>query len=118
MRSAGRGGGGCSCTITVIIGDVVEEPKSLEVSRRLNREPYDVPNGFVECRVRSVPEQVRLLRVLQVILNVGHLVVYGQEVLHCHFRALFDSSETKQPLFSWFFGGGKRLTEYVGWLGS
>lgn len=47
----------------------------------------------METRVGSATEAHWLLLVLQVILDVAHLVVYGEELLHCHRGALLDSAK-------------------------
>ena len=53
-------------------------------------EREDVAHGFVEARVSTAPVDDRLVLVLEVVFDVTHLVVDGNEVVHGDVGALFD----------------------------
>lgn len=44
----------------------------------------------MEALIGTAPQQVGLLRVRHVVLNMAHLVVCSQEVIHGHFGAHLD----------------------------
>lgn len=48
----------------------------------------------MEARVGSVTEGHRLVLVLQKILDVAHLMVHCDQVIHSHNSALFDPGDT------------------------
>lgn len=52
--------------------------------------------------VGSATEAHWLVLVLQVILDVAHLVVYGEELLHCHRGALLDSAKGLKKIIDGF----------------
>lgn len=58
-----------------------------------NGERQNIANRLVETGVGSATEAHRLVFVLQVILNVPHLMVYSKELLHIYCRALLDPKE-------------------------
>lgn len=48
--------------------------------------------------VGSTTKAHRLVLVLQVILDVPHLMVYSEELLHCHCGALLDPEEREASI--------------------
>jgi len=56
-------------------------------------ERQNIADSLVETGVGSAAEAHRLVLVLQVILDVAHLVVNGKELLHRYCSALLDPKE-------------------------
>lgn len=50
----------------------------------------------METRVGSITERHRLVFVLQEVLDVAHLMVHRDQVIHRHNSALFDPGDTNK----------------------
>lgn len=82
------------CKLTVIIFYFVQEADALQMSWCGHRQSEYVTDGLVEAWVGSITEGHRLLFVLQEVLDVSHLVVDCDQVVHGHHGALFDPEGT------------------------
>lgn len=75
---------------TRVIDDLVQQAKFVQMSRRGDGERQHIPNGLVEARVGTLAQGDRLVLVLQVVLNVAHLMVYCGQLVHGDPCALLD----------------------------
>lgn len=82
-----------SASPTVVVLNFVQEADAVQMFGRGHREGKDITNGLVESRVGSVTEGHRLIFVLQEVLDVAHLVVHRDQVVHSHNSALFDPGD-------------------------
>ncbi len=82
------------CTFIVI--HLVQQANALEMFRCGNGQGQYVTDGLVESRVGAVTERDGLILILQEVLNVAHLMVHGDEVVHGHHRALLDPWDGKR----------------------
>ncbi len=82
-----------SCTFIVL--HIVQQANALEMFRCGNGQGQYVTDGLVESRVGAVAERDVLILILQEVLNVAHLMVHGDEVIHGHHRALLDPWDGK-----------------------
>lgn len=57
-----------------------------------------IANGLMEARVGSIAEGHRLVFVLQEVLDVAHLMVHCDQVIHSHDCALFDPGDTNEAV--------------------
>ena len=82
----------------MVVLHLVQEADGLQVLGRGHRQGQHVADGLVEARVGAVSEGHRLVLVLQEVLDVAHLVVHGDQVVHGYHRALLDpeSGSTKK----------------------
>lgn len=87
--------GGCH---TFILSITAEQTDFLEVAGGGDREGQDIPDGLVEARVGPAAEGHGLVLVLQVVLDVAHLMVHCEQLLHGHRRALLDPAVSKTAL--------------------
>lgn len=79
--------------ITCVGSRRFEQPDGFQVFRCRDGERQNVADGLMKARIGSAPEAHRLVLVLQVVLDVSHLVVHGEELLHRHCGALLDPEE-------------------------
>lgn len=87
--------GGCH---TFVLSGIVEETNFLEVAGGGDRQGHDIADGLMEARVGPAAEGDGLVLVLQVVLDVTHLVVHREQLLHGHRRALLDPAGWKQSV--------------------
>lgn len=76
--------------VTFVVLHPVQQANALKMFRCGHRQGQNITDGLVESRVGAVTEGDGLIFILQEVLNVSHLVVYGDEVVHGHHRALLD----------------------------
>lgn len=62
----------------------------LQVLRRRHRQRHCIADSFVESWIGAFPECDRLNGVLQIILDVPHLVMNRNQIIHIHRRAHLD----------------------------
>lgn len=83
---------------TCVLGGTAEETNFLEVAGRGDRQGHDIADGLMEARVGPAAEGDGLVLVLQVVLDVAHLVVHCEQLLHGHRCALLDPDKRKQSI--------------------
>lgn len=81
---------------TRFVVNFVQEADALQMFRRGHRQGQHVTNGLVEARVGSIAEGHGLVFVLQEVLDMAHLMVYGDQVIHGHNGALFDPGDVNK----------------------
>lgn len=86
------------CHFTIVRGHRVQQSNSVQMFGRGNRQRQNITDGFVETGVGSTTVTHRLVLVLQVILDVTHLMVHSEELLHGHSGALLDSTGGKTSI--------------------
>ena len=81
---------GPSCPHTRVIDNVVQQAEVVQVCRSGDGERQHIPDGLVEARVGTLAQGDGLVFVLQVVLNVAHLVVHCGQLVHRDPCALLD----------------------------
>lgn len=76
--------------LTIVICHSVQQIDGMQMFWCGNREGQDITNGLMKTRVCPTAVAHRLVFVLQVILDVTHLMMYSEELLHRHCGALLD----------------------------
>lgn len=61
-----------------------------QVTGRGRAERYNIADSFVESRICTLLVNSGLILVLQIILDVAHLVMRSQQIFHVDPRALFN----------------------------
>ena len=87
---------------TWVVGQVAEQADLPQVLWGGDGEGQHVPDGLVEARVGAPSEADGLVLVLQVVLDVAHLVVHGEKLLHGYCGTLFDPGHGKANGFQWW----------------
>lgn len=85
---------------TSIISHLIQKANGVEMFRCGHRKRQHVPYGLMEARIGSSPEADRLVFILEVILDMAHLMMHGEKLLHSHSGALFDSKQSQKQTFS------------------
>lgn len=67
-----------------------------------HRQGKHITNGLVEARVGSITEGHRLVFVLQEVLDMTHLMVHCDQVIHSHNSALLDPGDTNKAMLKAF----------------
>lgn len=83
-------------SLTSVVVHFVQEADALQMFRRGHGQGQHVADGLVEARVGSVAEGHGLVFVLQEVLDVAHLMVHSDQVIHGHDGALFDPGDIKK----------------------
>lgn len=78
------------CPHTCVIDDLVQQANFVQMDRSGDRERQHIPDGLMETRVGTLAQGDGLVLVLQVVLNVTHLVVHCGQLLHRDPSALLD----------------------------
>lgn len=81
------------CHFTIVRGHPVQQVNGVQMFGCGNGEGQNIANSLVKTRVGSSTVAHRLVLVLQVILDVPHLMVHSEELLHCYCGALLDPNE-------------------------
>lgn len=81
---------------TRVIDDVVQQADFVQVCRRGDGERQHIPDGLMEARVGALAQGDRLVLVLQVVLDMAHLVVHCGQLVHCDPRALLDPGAVRR----------------------
>lgn len=84
--------------LTRIRGHRFQQINGFQMFGRGNGERQNVTNGLVKTWVGSTTEAHRLVLVLQVILDMSHLMVYSEELLHCYCGALLNSAKNEKSV--------------------
>lgn len=71
----------------------VQEADALQMFGGGHRQCEYIADGLVEARVGAVAEGHGLVFVLQEVLDVAHLMVHRDQVVHRHHRALLDPGD-------------------------
>lgn len=82
--------------MTIVVCQGLQEADRMEMFGSGDRECQYVPYGLMETGVGAAPEADRLVLVLEVILNMTHLMVDGEQLVHGHRGALLNPAENKQ----------------------
>lgn len=74
----------------IVLESWLQEIKRFQVLRSGCRKGHNFPYSFVEALIGTTPQQVGLHCVGHVVLDVAHLMVCSQEVIHGHLGAHLD----------------------------
>lgn len=85
-------------SLTIVVLNLVQEANALQMFGCRHRQGKYISNGLMKAGVGSVTEGHGLVFVLQEILNVAHLVVHGDQVIHCDNSALLDPGEATKEI--------------------
>lgn len=83
----------CLSLFTNVRGHRFQQFNGLQMFGCGNGERQNIANSLVKTGVGSATVAYRLVLVLQVILDVPHLVVHSKELLHRYCGALLDPKE-------------------------
>lgn len=80
--------------LTFVFHYLVQQIDAMEMFGGGDRQGHDISNSLMETRVGPVAEGDRLVLVLQEVLDVAHLMMHCDEVIHVHHGALLDPGDT------------------------
>lgn len=85
-------------SLTVVGLNFVQEIDALQMFGCGHRQGEYIANGLVEARVGSIAEGHWLVFVLQEVLDMAHLMVHRDQVIHSHNSALLDPGDTNKAI--------------------
>lgn len=91
-----------SLSLTVVVVNFVQEADALQMLGCGHRQGQYIANGLMEARVSSITEGHRLVFVLQEVLNMAHLMMYRDQVIHSDNSALFYPEDTNKGTLTMF----------------
>lgn len=87
----------CHSFFTIVRSNSIQQFNGMQMFRCGNRERQNIADSLVKTGVGSATIAHRLVLVLQVILDVPHLMVYSKELLHRYCGTLLDPKEYEFP---------------------